>query len=76
MKAHEELASKDTTKNIFHVVGRVSVDEDACTPSVLSGNMKCPFCNSDRGSKAREEQVADMMKRVAVNDAGAICMSG
>jgi TPR repeat protein len=36
--------------------------------------MKCPFCNSDRASKTREEQVADMMKRVAVNDAGAICM--
>jgi tetratricopeptide (TPR) repeat protein len=38
-----------------------------------SGNIdKCPFCNSDRSSKTEEELVAEMMKRVAANDAGAM----
>ena len=38
-----------------------------------SGNIdKCPFCNSDRGSKTDKEDVEDLMKRVNVNDAGAI----
>jgi TPR repeat protein len=38
----------------------------------MSGNIgKCPFCNSDRG-KTEEELVAEMMKRVAANDAASI----
>ena len=36
--------------------------------------MKRPFCNSDQGSKNDEEQVEQIMKRVEVNDAGAIYM--
>jgi TPR repeat protein len=34
----------------------------------------CPFCNSDHGGKPVEEEVADMMKRVAANDPASICM--
>jgi tetratricopeptide (TPR) repeat protein len=37
-----------------------------------SGNDKCPFCNSDQGTKTNKERVEEMMKRVAVNDAGAM----
>ena len=37
-------------------------------------NGKCPFCNSDRGGKTDRELVAEMLKRVAANDAGAIYM--
>jgi TPR repeat protein len=40
----------------------------------MSGNNKCPFCNSDRNSKTRDEQVEDNMKRVEVNDAFSTCM--
>jgi TPR repeat protein len=40
-----------------------------------SGNDdKCPFCNSNRSSRTREEMVGEFMKRAAVNDPGAICL--
>jgi TPR repeat protein len=42
----------------------------------VSGNMKCPFCNSDRRSKTDEEMVEDIMKRVEVNDAASISLLG
>ena len=39
-----------------------------------SGNdEKCTFCNSDQGSKTLEDGIAEIMKRVEANDAGAIC---
>jgi TPR repeat protein len=38
-------------------------------------NEKCPFCNSDQG-KTDEEDVNDMMKRVAANDAASINLLG
>jgi tetratricopeptide (TPR) repeat protein len=39
-----------------------------------SGNGdKCPFCNSDRRSKTDGGLVAEVMRRVEANDAGAIC---
>jgi TPR repeat protein len=38
-----------------------------------SGNMgSCPFCKAERLGKADDEKVEELMKRVAVNDAGAI----
>ena len=41
-----------------------------------SGNIgTCPFCNSDR-HKTEEEQVEELMKRVEVNDAGAMYVLG
>ena len=33
-----------------------------------------PFCDSDRNSKTRDEQVEDNMKCVEANDAFSICM--
>ena len=39
-------------------------------------NVKCPFCNSDRGSKTDEEDNADFMKQVEANDPGAIYVLG
>jgi TPR repeat protein len=39
----------------------------------VSGNdKKCPFCNSEQGGKTEEEEIAEMMKRVEANDAGAM----
>ena len=35
---------------------------------------KCPFCNSDRRSKTREENNEDLMTRAEANDAGSICV--
>jgi TPR repeat protein len=40
----------------------------------MSGNDKCPFCNSNRSDKTDEERVEEMMKRVEANDAASICM--
>ena len=37
---------------------------------------KCPFCNSDWRSKTDEENVEELMKRVDLNDAGAMCWLG
>ena len=55
-----------------------------CSKSVCKGcyysfcesenDVKCPFCNSDRGSKTDEERVGEVMKRVEANDARAIYM--
>jgi TPR repeat protein len=42
----------------------------------MSGNMKCPFCNHDRGGKTDEEMIGELMKRAAANDAGAIYALG
>ena len=40
-----------------------------------SGNTeRCPFCNSDRANKTVEGAIKEIMKRVAANDAGAICL--
>jgi TPR repeat protein len=38
-----------------------------------SGNIgKCPYCNAETMGRTNEERVEEMMKRVAVNDAGAM----
>ena len=37
---------------------------------------KCPFCNADRGGKTDDENNQEIMKRVAVNDPGAMCLLG
>ena len=42
-----------------------------------SGNDgNCPFCKSDRRGKTDEDRVKEFMKRVEVNDAGAMCVLG
>ena len=40
---------------------------------IQSESYNCPFCNSDRSSKTLEDGIAEIMKRVEANDAGAIC---
>ena len=46
-----------------------------CVYSIIhSGNDKCPFCNSERGTKTEEERVEELMKRVEAQDAASICM--
>ena len=42
-----------------------------------SGNEhKCPFCNADQGGKTDEENIEELMKRVASNDAGSMNIIG
>jgi len=43
----------------------------------MSGNEEtCPFCKTDRIGKTNEERVEEIMRRVEVNDAGAIYVLG
>ena len=69
--ANKELANK-TTKNYYSCCGK-SICGGCVHSFRKSGNHdKCPFCNSDRSSKTDVELVAEMIKRVAANDAGAM----
>ena len=44
---------------------------------IKSGNHnKCPFCNADHVGKTDDKKVEDIMKRVDVNDAGAMYVLG
>ena len=73
-EANEGLAGKNT-ENYYTCCGK-SICVGCIYSFCKSGNEKCPFCNSDRGGKTDGELVAEMMKRVAANDAGAINMLG
>jgi hypothetical protein len=43
----------------------------------LSGNAEnCPYCRARRTGKTNEEKAEELMKRVAVNDAGEISALG
>jgi TPR repeat protein len=71
MKANVELADMDTDE-YFPCCGK-----SGCVYSFrVSGNMKCPFCNSDRNGKTDEDEVAELMKRVAAKDPSAMSMLG
>jgi len=69
--ANEELVKIDTA-HYFPCCGKRICG--GCVHSCIqSGNTrKCPFCNSDRGGQTDGELVAEMMKRVAANDAASI----
>ena len=69
--ANVELAKKETA-HFYSCCGKYICS--GCIYSFReSGNDdKCPFCNSDRG-KTEEENNEDLMKRIKVNDVGAIC---
>ena len=71
--ANEELATKDMEK-YYPCCGK-SICRGCVHSFCMSGNDKCPFCNSDC-NKTDEEDVADLMKRVEVNDSGAMCQLG
>jgi TPR repeat protein len=61
-----------TTETYYACCGK-SLCVGCFTSFCKSGNdWKCPFCNSDQDNKTDEERVEEMMKRVEVNDAGAI----
>jgi TPR repeat protein len=73
--ANKELANK-ATEEYYQCCGK-SICRGCIYSFCESGNIgKCPFCNSDRADKTDEEQVAELMKRVDVNDAGAMTVLG
>jgi hypothetical protein len=71
---------------IEHSIGKATeVYYSCCGKSICGGCVdsfcksgnddKCPFCNSDR-DKTDEDEVEEIMKRVEVNDAGAMYVLG
>ena len=72
-EANEELAD-EATEGYYPCCGK-----NICRGCVYSFGQsnnacKCPFCNSDRRSKTREENNEDLMTRAEANDAGSICV--
>jgi TPR repeat protein len=57
---------------------RVAVRSRGCVYSFdkSGSDGKCPFCNADRADKTDEENNKEIMKRVAVNDPGAMYLLG
>ena len=71
-KANEEVAKK-ATEQYYPCCGK-SICK-GCTHSFrMSGNMKCPFCNSNQGGKTDGEIAEELMKRVEAQDGFSICM--
>jgi TPR repeat protein len=71
--ANEELA-KSSLEKFYPCCGK-SICEGCIYSFVKSENIdKCPFCNSDLANKTEEEEVEDILKRVAVNDPNALCV--
>jgi TPR repeat protein len=70
--ANEELADENMDGN-FPCCGK-SVCAGCVYSFDMSGNDKCPFCNTDRSNKTDEEKVAEVMRRVGANDAASICL--
>ena len=69
--ANEELA-KIVTEQYYTCCGK-SICRDCICSFRKSGNMrKCSFCNAEIISKTNEERVKELIKRVDVNDAGAM----
>jgi TPR repeat protein len=72
-EANEELA--DEEMEVYYPCCGKSICRGCVYSFSQSGNAsKCPFCNSDRSSKTREENNEDLMKRVEANDAASICV--
>jgi tetratricopeptide (TPR) repeat protein len=74
MKENVELVDVDTDE-YFPCCGK-SICGGCVYSFRVSGNMKCPFCNSDRNGKTDVEMVEEMTKRVEANDPVSICMLG
>ena len=65
--AHQELAVKGMGEYYPCCGKRIC---RGCAHSFRqSGNMKCPFCNSDRGNKTGEETIEETTERAKANDA-------
>ena len=71
-EANEELATKDM-EAYYPCCGK-HICRGCEYSSIMSGNIKCPFCNSDHSNKTDEERVEEMMKRVEANDAASILL--
>jgi TPR repeat protein len=70
---NEELANENMEK-YYPCCGK-SICRGCVYSFCAAGNIgKCPFCNSDRGSKTNEERVRELMRRVEANDAASVCM--
>ena len=68
---HEELADREM-ETYYPCCGKSACG--GCLHSFCeSGNMKCPFCNSER-DKTIEQQVEEMRRRVEANDAASMNM--
>jgi TPR repeat protein len=70
--ANKKLAAEETEK-YYSCCGK-NVCRGCAYSSYMSGNVKCPFCNSNATGKTDEEMVADMMKRADANDPTSICL--
>jgi TPR repeat protein len=69
--ANEEAAKLDM-EQYYQCCGK-TICKGCIYSFCAAGNIdKCPFCNSDRGGKTREEKNKDLMKRVDANDAASI----
>ena len=69
-EANEDLAGEDM--ELYYSCCGKSICQGCLYSHHVSGdNNKCPFCNSN-AAKTEEELVAEMMKRVAANDAASI----
>jgi tetratricopeptide (TPR) repeat protein len=69
--ANEELTDEET-EAYYPCCGK-SICRGCVYSFCKSGNDgKCPFCNSDRSSKTREESNEEIMKRAEANDAASI----
>jgi TPR repeat protein len=72
---HEELINK-ATEEYYECCGK-SICGGCVYSFRKSGNIgTCPFCKTDRIGKTDEERVEEFMKRVEVNDAGAMYILG
>ena len=75
-EAKKELASMGTEIYYSCCCGK-SVCQGCIYSFCSAGNHdKCPFCKAERMSKTDEEEIEELMKRVEVNDAGAIYVLG
>ena len=70
--ANEQLAEMDT-KEYYECCGK-SICRGCIHSFGMSGNVgKCPFCKANKVDKTDEKRIAEMMKRVEAQDAGAMC---
>jgi tetratricopeptide (TPR) repeat protein len=73
--ANEELTGTDMA-HYYSCCGK-SVCKGCIHSFAVSGNgEKCPYCKAVRMGKTDDEKVEEVMKRVAVNDAGAMFILG
>jgi TPR repeat protein len=71
-----ELLAKLCTEQYYSCCGKSICGGCVYSFSKSDNGEKCPFCNAERMSKTDEDRVEEMMKRVEVNDAGAMTVMG